>query len=171
MRAEQKEPIVSDFVEPVTGAFIEDAFRHLLTREALRATRYQDFFSVCLLKPDAGGAGDEEVRRVVFKKIAQMLRSTDMIGQVDNGIAILLLHTEGADAVRVAERLRSHIEQVAFPRPPGDGSRHVTLSVGGVSFPRDGYNDSVLLARAQAHLSEAARRGGNQVVYASEPRG
>ena len=95
-----------------------------------------------------------------------------MIGQVDNGIAVLLLHTEGADAVRVAERLRAHIEQVAFPGQTGNnGPRHVTLSVGGVSFPRDGYNDSVLLSRAQAHLSEASRRGGNQVVYASEPRG
>lgn len=171
MRSEQKEHAVSDFVEPATGVFIEDAFRHLLTREAQRSTRYQDFFSVCLLKPDALGTVDEDVRRMVSRKIAQMLRSTDMIGQVDNGIAVLLLHTEGADAVRVAERLRAHIEQVAFPGQPGNGARQVTLSVGGVSFPRDGYNDTVLLSRAQAHLSEACRRGGNQVVYASEPQG
>jgi len=165
-----KEPIVSDFIESTTGVFAETTFRHLLTREASRATRYQDFFSVCLLKPDiAQGAAD--VERTVTRKIAQFLRSTDMIGRVDDGIAILLLHTEGADAVRVAERLRSHIEQVAFPGAGPNASGHVTLSVGGVSFPRDGYSDSVLLSRAQAHLSEAARRGGNQVVYASEPRG
>ena len=44
--------IVTDFVEPATGIFVEEAFRHLLSREAVRATRYQDFFSVCLVRPD-----------------------------------------------------------------------------------------------------------------------
>jgi diguanylate cyclase (GGDEF)-like protein len=168
-----KERIVSDFIEPASGVFTESVFRHFLAREASRATRYQDFFSVCLLRPDLDGSQGKavEVERTVTRKIAQLLRSTDMIGRIDDRIAVLLLHTEGADAVRVAERLRSNIEQVAFPGAGSDGSGHVTLSVGGVSFPRDGYSDSVLLSRAQAHLTEAARRGGNQVVYASEPRG
>lgn len=162
-----------DFIEPASGVFIEDAFRHMLTREAMRATRYQDFFSICLVKPDGFDptVSDSDVQRAISRKIAQFLRSTDLVGWVQDGIAILLLHTEGADAVRVAERIRSHIEQVAFPVSAGDTTRQVTLSVGGVSFPRDGYNDNVLLSRAQAHLNEAARRGGNQVVYASEPRG
>ena len=43
---------VSEFMDTQTGVFHEEAFRHLLTREAGRATRYQDFFSVCLLRPD-----------------------------------------------------------------------------------------------------------------------
>jgi diguanylate cyclase (GGDEF)-like protein len=156
-----------------SGVFLEWAFRHLLTREAARATRYQDFFSICLLKPESGeggGAPDDETRRTVSTKVAQFLRSTDMVGRVNGDIAVLLLHTEGADAVRVAERIRAHIEQVAFPGAPGGPPRQVTLSVGGVSFPRDGYNDTVLLSRALAHVAEASRRGGNQVVYASESR-
>jgi len=164
---------VTDFVEPGTGVFREGAFRHLLTREALRATRYQDFFSVCLVKPDSPAEKEimnEDTRQAISKKIAQFLRSTDMVGQVQDGIAVLLLHTEGADAVRIAERIRSHIGQVAFPGEPGGSPRQVTLSVGGVSFPRDGYNDAVLLSRAQTHVEEASRRGGNQIVYASESR-
>jgi len=164
---------VTDFIEPGTGVFVEGAFRHLLTREALRSTRYQDFFSVCLLKPDVSagtGTTEEDTRQGVSKKIAQFLRSTDMVARVEDGIAVLLLHTEGSDAVRVAERIRTHIEHVAFPGEPGGNPRQVTLSVGGVSFPRDGYNDAVLLSRAQAHLEEASKRGGNQVVYAGENR-
>ena len=43
---------MSEFMDTQTGVFHEEAFRHLLTREAGRATRYQDFFSVCLLRPD-----------------------------------------------------------------------------------------------------------------------
>ena len=161
---------MTDFMEPVTGVYLEETFRHFLTREAQRATRYQDYFSICLLKPDRVDGAGEDVQQALTRKISQFLRSTDLVGRVHDGIAILLLHTEGADAVRVAERIRDHIEHVAFGTAPGDSPRQLTLSVGGVSFPRDGYNDTVLLSRAQAHLNEAARRGGNQVVYASEPR-
>jgi diguanylate cyclase (GGDEF)-like protein len=163
---------VAEFLEPASGVFVEDAFRHLLSREALRATRYQDFFSVCLVKPDPGEAGGgEDVQQAISRKITQFLRSTDVVGRVQDGIAILLLHTEGGDALKVAERLRAHIEQVGFLGDAGN-PRQVTLSVGGVSFPRDGYNDTILLSRAQAHVNEAARLGGNRVVHAAaESRG
>jgi len=158
---------VSDFIEPATGVFVEDAFRHLLSREAQRATRYQDFFSVCLVKPDAAKAGEgEDVQEAISRKITQFLRSTDVVGRVQDGIAILLLHTEGSEALKVAERLRAHIEQVGFPGDSGN-PRQITLSVGGVSFPRDGYNDTILLSRAQTHVNEAARLGGNRVVHAA----
>jgi diguanylate cyclase (GGDEF)-like protein len=173
MSLERRDPVVTDFMELASGVFREDVFRHLLTREASRATRYQDFFSICLLKPDGDGAGphsaeDDDIHLAVSRKISQFLRSTDVVGRLQDGIAIVLLHTAGADAVRVAERIRAHIENVAFPAGTDGAARHVTLSVGGVSFPRDGYNDAVLLSRAQAHLHEAARRGGNRVVYSSE---
>jgi diguanylate cyclase (GGDEF)-like protein len=167
-----KEQLVTDFMELASGIFREDVFRHLLTREASRATRYQDFFSICLLKPDGAGPhladDDRDIHLAVSRKISQFLRSTDMVGRVQDGIAIVLLHTAGADAVRVAERIRAYIENVAFSGGADGAARHVTLSVGGVSFPRDGYNDAVLLSRAQAHLHEAARDGGNRVVYSSE---
>ena len=47
---------MTEFIEGDAGVFVEGAFRHLLTREAARATRYQDFFSICLVKPDLGPA-------------------------------------------------------------------------------------------------------------------
>jgi diguanylate cyclase (GGDEF)-like protein len=163
---------VADFVEPATGIFVEEAFRHLLSREAIRATRYQDFFSVCLVRPDPlEDEAGENIHQAVSRKIPQFLRTTDVVGRVRDGIGILLLHTEGVDAARVAERIRAHIEQVSFPGNSGS-PRQVTLSVGGVSFPRDGYNDTILLSRAQAHVNEAARQGGNRVVHAvAESRG
>jgi diguanylate cyclase (GGDEF)-like protein len=146
----------------------EDAFRHLLERETHRATRYQDFFSVCLVRPDAINGHAGEIQQAVARKIGEFLRSTDVVGRVQDGAAILLLHTASTDAVRVAERVRANIENVAFPGPPGSPPRRITLSVGKVSFPRDGSSDKMLLSRAQANLREAARRGGNRVVYADE---
>ncbi len=127
---------MTDFVEPATGIFVEDAFRHLLSREAVRATRYQDFFSVCLVRADTPEDDrGEDIYQAVSGKIAQFLRSTDVVGRVEDGIAILLLHTEGNDAVRVAERLRAHIEQVSFLGDSGS-PRQITLSVGGLVPPR-----------------------------------
>lgn len=150
----------------------ERAFRDLLAREADRASRYRDFFSVCLVKPDTAGpvTGEwSEIRQAIATKIAESLRSTDIVGHVQDGAAFLLLHTANTDAVRVAERIRAHIENVAFPGTPGGQPRRITLSVGKVSFPRDGSTDRMLLARAEVNLQEAARQGGNRVVYADEP--
>src|ERR1700693_4641797 len=100
-----------------TQIFHEEAFLHLLNREAVRATRYQDFFSICLLRPDGPGErsrGSEEVERAVSQKVPEFVRATDMVGQLSSAIAIILLHTAGEDALRVAERIRANIEPVAF---------------------------------------------------------
>jgi len=156
---------VPNFMDPSSGVFGEEAFHQLLTREASRATRYQDFFSVCLVRPDASTPDpDETMRQAVARKITQFLRSTDVVAHTREGIAILLLNTPDADAARVVERIRSHIENVSFQPDPVAAPRRLTLSMGLVSFPRDGHNETVLLARAQARLKEASERGGNQVV-------
>jgi len=149
----------------------EEAFRHLLARETDRATRYQDFFSVCLVKPDARETAHfipTEIQQAVARKITEFLRSTDVVGCVQGGAAILLLHTASTDAVRVAERIRANIGNVAFRGTSGGPPRRVTLSVGKVSFPRDGSNDKMLLSRAEENLREAARRGGDTVVHTDE---
>ena len=154
-----------DFMDPSSGVFGEEAFHQLLTREASRATRYQDFFSVCLVRPDsAGPEPDGAMQQALARKITQFLRSTDVVARIREGIAILLLNTPDADAARVAERIRAHLENVSFQSGPAEPARSVTLSMGLVSFPRDGHNETVLLSRAQTRLKEAAERGGNRVV-------
>ena len=154
-----------DFMDPASGVFGEEAFHQLLTREASRATRYQDFFSVCLVQPDGvASVSDESMQQAVSRKIAQFLRSTDVVARTRDGIAILLLNTPDHDATRVAERIRSHVENVSLQPDPAAAPRRVTLSVGLVSFPRDGHNETMLLTRAQSRLQTAAQRGGNQVI-------
>jgi len=156
---------VPDFIDPVSGVFGGEAFHQLLTREASRATRYQDFFSVCLVRPDGASLeSDAAMQQAVARKITQFLRSTDVVARLRDGIAILLLDTPDADAARVAERIRAHIENVSIQSDPSAAARRVTLSMGLVSFPRDGHNETALLSRAQSRLKEAAERGGNQVV-------
>jgi diguanylate cyclase (GGDEF)-like protein len=158
---------VSEFMDTQTGVFHEEAFRHLLTREAGRATRYQDFFSVCLLRPDI--ADDrrqmEEIERAISEKIPEFVRATDLVGQLSSAIAIILLHTAGTDALAVAERIRASLEQVAFREGPEGHPQRLTVSVGKVSFPSDGHTDAILLTQALAYLEQAVQRGGNQVSH------
>lgn len=162
---------MSEFMDAQTGVFHEEAFRHLLIREAGRATRYQDFFSVCVLRPDVEGDQrrmGEDVERAISEKIPEFVRATDFVGQLSSAIAVILLHTAGADALRVAERIRASIEQVAFREGPEGRPQRLTVSVGNVSFPRDGHTDSILLAQAMAYLDQAVERGGNRVTHGSE---
>ena len=162
---------MNEFMDTRTGVFHEHAFRHLLTREAGRATRYQDFFSVCLLRPDVARDDREhirdEVERAIAEKIPEFVRATDLVGQLSSAIVVMLLHTAGAEALRVAERIRSNIEQVAFREGPGGRPQRLTVSVGKVSFPHDGHTDSILLSQAMAYLEQAEERGGNQVTHSS----
>jgi diguanylate cyclase (GGDEF)-like protein len=151
-----------------TGVFHEEAFRHLLTREAGRATRYQDFFSICLLRPDiSDDRGMEEIERAISEKIPEFVRATDVVGQLSSAIAVILLHTAGTDALRVAERIRASLEQVAFREGAEGRAQRLTVSVGKVSFPNDGHTDAILLSQALAYLDRAVERGGNQVSHGS----
>lgn len=154
------------------GVFHEEAFRLLLSREAARAARYQDFFSVCLLRPDGPGADrrtSEEIERAISQKVPEFVRGTDLVGQLSSAIAVILLHTAGDDALRVAERIRSDIEQVAFRERPEGRPQRLTVSVGKVSFPRDGQDEAALLDRALGLLERAVHRGGNRVTHSDEP--
>ena len=156
-----------DFNDPASGVFSEEAFHELLTREASRATRYEDCFSVCLVRPDeTEREPGEAVQQAVARKITEFLRATDVVARLRDGIAVLLLYTPDADAPRVAERIRAYIESASFQSDPSAAARRVTLSMGLVSYPRDGNSETALLSRARSRLNEAAERGGNRVVAA-----
>ena len=140
-----------------TGVFHEDAFRHLLTREAGRATRYQG----------NRGPAVQEIERAISEKIPEFVRSTDLVGQLSSAVAVILLHTAGNDALRVAERIRANIEQVVFREGPEGRPQRLTVSMGKVSFPHDGHTDAILLSQALAFLEEAVQRGGNRITHGS----
>jgi diguanylate cyclase (GGDEF)-like protein len=114
-------------------------------------------------------SGDMLGQRVA-KKIAELVRSSDVVGRIGDGIGILLLQAASGDALRVTERLRNEIGNVRFQASAAGPGRKITLSVGEVSFPTDGHSEISLLARARARLQEPVRSGGNRVVQADTSR-
>jgi diguanylate cyclase (GGDEF)-like protein len=162
---------VASLLDPSTGLLQEEAFLHLLLRETGRATRYRDFFSLCLFKPDVREEERGFERRVTLslsRKMSELLRVTDLVGPVPEGLGgILLLHTDHLEAVRIAERIRAAVRRLEFRLERGPSLTPVTISAGTVSFPRDGQTSATLLSRAERYLQEAQHRGGDSVVHSN----
>ena len=155
-------------LDPSTGLFQYEAFLHLLLRETGRGTRYRDFFTLCLFKPDIPPEDAEfeaGIEAALSTRVAEFIRATDIVGRFPMGLGVLLLHTGHTEAIGVAERVRAGIRRVEFRRGPEQPPRQLTLSAGVVSFPRDGQTSTALLSRAQRYLDQARLRGGDKVVY------
>src|SRR5215469_5446889 len=157
-------------LDPATGLFQYEAFLHLLLRETGRGTRYRDFFTLCLFKPDVASEDAEfesAIEVALSTRVAEFIRSTDIVGRFPVGLGVLLLHTGPAEAIGVAERVRTAVRRVEFRRGPDLPPIQLTLSAGLVSFPRDGQTSTTLLTRAKRYLEQARQHGGDKVVHGS----
>lgn len=144
---------------PALRIYNEEQFRQLLAREVQRATRYQDFLSVCLARPDNPGALSPSILAAVAQRVAGLLRSTDLIGLIDDVIAIVLVHTPDSDAATIIERLRGRLEAEKFQAAPGTPTVKPVLRLGLASFPTDATADAALMAQAQTRLAESRGSG------------
>src|SRR5260370_28707051 len=126
-------------------------FSTVLARGEGRASRYRDFFGLCLLTPDRRPGAEAPDPAGLHSTIAELLRTTDMVGHVEDAVAFLLVNTSPADSLAIAERVRARLAE-ADP-----------VSIGLASFPRDGTDAHALLDRARA-LMEHARHGGRNRV-------
>jgi diguanylate cyclase with GGDEF domain len=135
-----------------------EEFRALLAREIQRAGRYQEFLSLCLARP-AYAAAPRNVLMAIAQRAAESLRSSDIIGVLDDLVAILLVHTPDSDAVTIIERLQSRLESETFRFAPGAPEITSTVSLGLASFPTDGTEETVLVEVARTRLVGA---GGSE---------
>lgn len=95
--------------------------------------------------------------------IKENLRGHDTLARYGGEEFLLLLHeADPAESCRVAERIRSRVEQ----KPFGDPSQKLALSVSlGVTTYKKGDTASVLVDRADKALYEAKSGGRNRFVY------
>jgi hypothetical protein len=136
--------------------FSEAEIRHLLSLEVRRSTRYQDFLSVWLIRAIYPGGPLRDLEAAVARRIAEILRATDIVGIVGSEILVLLVHTPDVDSAQIVDRIRDQVEGEAFELAPSPG--RISLRIGRASFPTDATSDEGLLSHAQTRLQTALPR-------------
>ncbi|WP_425497685.1 sensor domain-containing diguanylate cyclase [Paraburkholderia ultramafica] len=155
----------------ITGIANRRFFEARLRDEFLRWQRYGGELSVLLFDIDRfkdindryGHAVGDAVLRVTAQRVANAVRVQDTLGRFGGDeFALLLPCTSLADAMIVAERVRSTIGDVPVE---ANGVRvRVTASVGGAAARPGLPAYEVLINEADATLYSAKRKGRNRSV-------
>ena len=117
----------------------------------------------------------DKVLKAVAEALTNGSRDYDRAGRFGGEEFVLLLaQTTGSDAIKIAERLRSHVEGLAVPVDdrPGGPVVKVTISIGVTSIARGETRELIdLLAAADSALYHAKETGRNKthVVTANAP--
>jgi len=130
----------------------ESDLRRMLAWEVQRATRYQDFLSVCLVRLAHPRTSLGALREGVARKLVELLRGSDVVGAVGDDLVVLLVHTPVSDALGITERLQRVIQEFVAAGRPADEPLDVVVQWSLVAFPSDATSDEALLDRARARL-------------------
>ena len=129
-------------------------FRRMLVREVQRATRYPDFLSLCLVRLNPPGRSDAAISVGIARKLAEMLRASDLVGMVGEDIAVILVHTPDTDAIGISARMQRELQEFALAASSGRRSGPISVEFALAAFPGDATTVEALLDRAQARLSK-----------------
>jgi diguanylate cyclase (GGDEF)-like protein len=157
--------------DTLTGAYSRRHVMTLLGLEAKRAER-GSVLSICMVDIDhfksindsyGHGAGDEALK-CFSATVQSALRALDLLGRYGGEEFIVgLSQAPGAQAVRVAERIREMVAQSTIPCLPAE--KRITVSIG-VAEHRAPDHIEQTIARADAALYQAKSAGRNRVVLA-----
>ncbi|HEX2731649.1 MAG TPA: diguanylate cyclase [Polyangiaceae bacterium] len=112
-----------------------------------------------------GHAVGDQVLRAVAKELTGRIRDTDFIGRYGGEEFVVLLPGATREAVsNIAERLRSQVQELKIDGP--DGPIHVTVSIGGRTWPHELLSTqldfAVLIEEADQALYNAKSSGRNR---------
>lgn len=159
----------------LTGVYNYRSFHMLLEDEIARSRRYSKSLAVLMLDIDhfkqvnddyGHPAGDAVLRGLATRLVAQV-RDVDRVCRYGGEEFTVILPETGSDMHKVAERLRSAIEEQPFEI--GDHERiNITVSIGIAGFPADADSVDALVAAADAGLYAAKEGGRNRVCSPKE---
>ena len=109
-------------------------------------------------------AGDTCLKRVAAAVASELRSSSDLaVRYGGEEFLVLMPDTELSTAIRIAERIRRQIEELAIPHNGIGQLGVVTVSLGVIAGPTAAHDFVELVAAADAALYAAKRGGRNQV--------
>jgi len=152
-------------------------FQQLLETEVSRASRYNRVVSLLMIDIDefkryndtyGHPAGD-----VVLKKLGSVLkkssRNYDYVARYGGEEFAVIVPEVGADSARrMAERIRSLVEETEFEGEDIMPGGHLTISLGVASYPMQASTAAELVERSDQALYRAKKDGKNRVAVYGE---
>jgi diguanylate cyclase (GGDEF)-like protein len=155
--------------DPLTGALNRRHFMELMTREQRRADRYSTTYSILMIDIDhfkrvndtyGHQVGDQAIQAMA-DACKRIVRPTDLVARYGGEeFIVTLTHTDQAGALRVAERLREGVAEIAVPTEKGALS--FTISIGLSTYAKKSTVDKII-GRADQALYKAKQGGRNRV--------
>jgi len=164
------------FVDDVTEVFNARYLLSATEHEIRRAERYEHALSVLFLDLDRfklvndryGHLVGSQTLRRLSQVLLQCVRQVDTLARYGGDeFTILLVDTDHAEAISIAERIRRTVEESVF-EAGRDGSLRLTISVGVATFPDHGRDRDGLLDKADKAMYRAKSQGRNRVCSAQE---
>jgi diguanylate cyclase (GGDEF)-like protein len=158
----------------LTGLATREHFMVRAELEFQRAVRFRHEMTIIMLDIDNfkqvndtyGHISGNQVLRELALRCQNQVRSIDMIGRFGGDEFILLLvETDPADALSVAERIRQHV--AVAPVETEKGPLAITVSLGMAHLAVDCLDLVALISSADSALYKAKNNGRNQVIVAS----
>lgn len=156
--------------DPLTGTLNRRGFFERAELELARSARSGRSYSLLLADLDnfkltndtLGHSAGDAALRAVASLLAGSIRTSDILARYGGEEFILFLpETDAAQALLLAERLRSLIQELPIDYA---GQRfHTTTSIGLVTSPREPENLEAMIAQADHALYQAKRAGKNCV--------
>ncbi len=158
------------YTDPVSSAPNMLAIQRKLDLALSEAVLEEQPLSLCMIDGDElkkynnkGYAAGDDVIRKINATLSTALRPNDFLGRWRMGdeFIVILPFTNVDQAIAVAERLRSSIEQASqewlYP---------TSVSIGIAYYPKHGYSANELLESAEGALKKAKVDGKNRVIVA-----
>jgi len=160
-----EQTVVLSNSDSLTGLWNHGYFQYLLGEEIKRSSLVKSYFTILMIDidnfkafNDAHGhqAGDSIIREIskIFRDASRKIDIVARYGGEEFGI--IMPTTKKEEALILAERIRKAVET-------SPNLKHITVSIGAASFPKDGQKKEDLIAKADNGLYEAKRSGKNRI--------